>query len=238
MKNKIIVLYDNSIGKLKNSSDSTQNELIAGWGFSAAIFLYGKKILFDCGWSGSILLNNMLSLGVKPNDFDYIIISHQHWDHIGGLSLVVDKNPQAEIFLPSHFSNNLTNELKKYLKDVHKVSEKDGSYEIMKNLYVTGDTKGFGNVYEQGAGLILGENQILISGCMHPSFLPLYKILKRNINPNVLMGGVHGFKDPKLLIKSGITKAYIGHCTENMNVFLNEPKLNTKKIFVGFKVEE
>jgi len=257
MQNKIIILYDNSLkeninprfinnsnrnfiySNLINRTSVYHPNLIEGWGFSCLILFKGKTILFDCGWSGSILLNNMICLNTEFNKIDYIIISHQHWDHIGGLSTIIDLNHQAEIFLPSQFSKNLTNELKKYLKDVHKFDSKNGPHEILENLFITGGLKGEKDdeiIYEQSIGICSGYNQLIISGCLHPSFLSIYQILRKQMDPNILMGGLHGFNNPEILIKSGIKNLYIGHCTEFINTFLNQKELKTEKIYIGFEL--
>jgi metal-dependent hydrolase (beta-lactamase superfamily II) len=41
----------------------------------------GQTLLFDTGARGDILLGNMERLGI-----DAVLISHGHWDHIGGLA--------------------------------------------------------------------------------------------------------------------------------------------------------
>ncbi|OUY05956.1 MBL fold metallo-hydrolase [Acinetobacter populi] len=50
----------------------------------------GRIILVDSGTgglngAGGLLLENLMTLGVNPNDIDTILITHAHPDHIGGL---------------------------------------------------------------------------------------------------------------------------------------------------------
>jgi len=44
----------------------------------------GKKILFDTGQS-SLFLKNAEKMGVDLSDLDYVVLSHGHYDHTGGL---------------------------------------------------------------------------------------------------------------------------------------------------------
>ena len=54
---KATIIYDNT---------AFRKDLRADWGFSALIETNGKKILFDTGGSGSILLSNMTKLEIPP----------------------------------------------------------------------------------------------------------------------------------------------------------------------------
>ena len=75
---KITIIYDNT---------SSRPDLKADWGFSALVEVKGKKILFDTGTNGKILLSNMGKLEINPEEIEDIFISHLHWDHTGGLLL-------------------------------------------------------------------------------------------------------------------------------------------------------
>lgn len=62
----------------------------------------GHNLLFDAGMGApnSLLLSSLDTLGVKPEDVDYIFITHMHGDHIGGL--VKDGKavfPNAKLYL-------------------------------------------------------------------------------------------------------------------------------------------
>jgi len=90
---RIAVIYDNEA--LLN--------LKSGWGFSCLVE-NEKKVLFDTGWDGTILLSNLKALGINPKDIDIVVLSHDHWDHIGGLAQLLDVNPDVDVYVPSSFS--------------------------------------------------------------------------------------------------------------------------------------
>ncbi len=66
-----------------NTVYSKASGVRAEWGFSA--YIHDLKLLYDTGASGSILLNNMDSLGIGVDEADTIFLSHSHSDHTGGL---------------------------------------------------------------------------------------------------------------------------------------------------------
>jgi len=53
-------------------------------GFSAWLEDEDVKVLFDCGYSDNFI-KNAEKLGINLMDADYVILSHCHWDHTGGL---------------------------------------------------------------------------------------------------------------------------------------------------------
>lgn len=46
--------------------------------------LQGKKILFDTGYS-DLFIKNAMQMGIELTNIDYLVLSHGHNDHIGGL---------------------------------------------------------------------------------------------------------------------------------------------------------
>ena len=57
---------------------------IAEHGFSAYIEAEGKRVLFDTGYSGAVVINAE-KMKIDLLDLDYIVLSHGHFDHTGGL---------------------------------------------------------------------------------------------------------------------------------------------------------
>jgi 7,8-dihydropterin-6-yl-methyl-4-(beta-D-ribofuranosyl)aminobenzene 5'-phosphate synthase len=50
----------------------------------------GRRVLFDTGQSGTVLLHNLGLLGIHPQTIDALAISHGHYDHTGGLPALVE----------------------------------------------------------------------------------------------------------------------------------------------------
>jgi len=67
-------------------------------GLSLYIEANSRKILFDVGAS-ELFLENAKKLNVDICEVDYLIISHGHYDHGGGLRAFLRENTKAEIFL-------------------------------------------------------------------------------------------------------------------------------------------
>src|SRR5690554_4138630 len=57
-----------------------------------------EKILFDLGASG-LFLQNAEKLGVDIAGVDFLVISHGHYDHGGGLKTFLEKNRKARVYL-------------------------------------------------------------------------------------------------------------------------------------------
>lgn len=53
----------------------------------------GKRhqLLFDAGPDGAVLLSNARNLGVSLCNVEAVVVSHGHWDHMGGLLHVLDE---------------------------------------------------------------------------------------------------------------------------------------------------
>ena len=55
------------------------------WGFSALVEVDGRKILYDTGSSPDMALRNAKALKIDLSDVEDVVLSHNHWDHVGGL---------------------------------------------------------------------------------------------------------------------------------------------------------
>ena len=53
-----------------------------------------KKILFDAGYS-DVFINNAKKLGISLGDLDFIILSHGHNDHTGGIRYLIEMYKNA-----------------------------------------------------------------------------------------------------------------------------------------------
>jgi 7,8-dihydropterin-6-yl-methyl-4-(beta-D-ribofuranosyl)aminobenzene 5'-phosphate synthase len=64
------------------------------WGEHGLAFLIETKsgcILFDTGRSGTVLLHNLDLLGIEPEAINALAVSHAHYDHTGGLPILLEQ---------------------------------------------------------------------------------------------------------------------------------------------------
>ena len=90
-KAQITVLYD-AFGK----SSVMQKD----WGYAALIEYGGKRIMFDTGNNGDMLAQNAKAKGIDLSKLDFVIMSHRHGDHMGGMSYLLSVNPKVKIYAP------------------------------------------------------------------------------------------------------------------------------------------
>lgn len=57
------------------------------------------RLLFDTGQSGDVLLHNARLAGISLRRLDYVVLSHGHYDHAGGLSAVLDTSPGVTVIV-------------------------------------------------------------------------------------------------------------------------------------------
>lgn len=83
-------------------TDGTK-DFIPSNGLSFLIETEEKRILFDTGEKGSILINNMRLLNIDPNSIDLLVLSHGHYDHTFGIeSLITAQTEKNELVIFGH----------------------------------------------------------------------------------------------------------------------------------------
>ena len=188
---KITIIYDNTV---------FQQGLKSDWGFSCFVEVYGKKILFDTGADGNILLNNMKKLAIKPDDVEEVFISHYHWDHTGGLSDFLKVNP-VKVYIPSSFKKP------GIARDVVIVKK---SITISENIFSTGELRGI----EQSLVIKTEKGVVVVAGCSHSGVRNILKAASQFGKPDALIGGLHGFSDFDLV--KDLTLICPTHCTQHI----------------------
>jgi 7,8-dihydropterin-6-yl-methyl-4-(beta-D-ribofuranosyl)aminobenzene 5'-phosphate synthase len=88
---QITVLYD-AFGKVSGMQKD--------WGYSALIEYAGKRILFDTGNNPDILERNAKAKGIDLSKLDFVVMSHRHGDHMGGMTYLLRVNPRVKIYAP------------------------------------------------------------------------------------------------------------------------------------------
>ena len=90
----LTILYDNN---------PFEESCVSEWGFSCLVELEDKTILFDTGGDPEVFAHNIEALGVDVTEIDCVVLSHEHWDHVGGIDVVLDANPDVSVYLPETF---------------------------------------------------------------------------------------------------------------------------------------
>jgi 7,8-dihydropterin-6-yl-methyl-4-(beta-D-ribofuranosyl)aminobenzene 5'-phosphate synthase len=83
-----------------------REQLMAEHGLAVMVTIYrdghSQSLLYDTGLGRNTLVHNMEVLGVNPQDFQAIVISHGHTDHHGGLAALLKKLGKRRIPLVIH----------------------------------------------------------------------------------------------------------------------------------------
>ncbi len=70
------------------------------WGYAALVEYGGKRILFDTGNNPEVFAQNVKAKGIDLTKLDFVVMSHRHGDHMGGLSYLLKVNPTVKIYAP------------------------------------------------------------------------------------------------------------------------------------------
>jgi 7,8-dihydropterin-6-yl-methyl-4-(beta-D-ribofuranosyl)aminobenzene 5'-phosphate synthase len=198
---KITIVYDNEASR----------ELKSGWGFSCLIETEGK-ILFDTGDDGEKLIYNMKHLNVVPETIDKVVISHNHWDHTGGLKKFLELNNNAKVLQPKSFSKPT---------------------EISPGIYSTGALGTF--IKEQSLVVNTEKGNLVITGCAHPGLAKIIDKATQLGRIYGVLGGFHGFS--KLEKLRGIKIIAPCHCTQHIQQIRQSYPAEFKEIRAGTILE-
>ncbi|CAM3615336.1 MBL fold metallo-hydrolase [Polaromonas hydrogenivorans] len=90
-KAQVTVLYD-AFGR--------DPALQKDWGYAAFLEVGGKRILFDTGNNAEVLAKNAAARNIDLSRLDFVVMSHRHGDHMGGMSYLLSVNPKVRIYAP------------------------------------------------------------------------------------------------------------------------------------------
>jgi 7,8-dihydropterin-6-yl-methyl-4-(beta-D-ribofuranosyl)aminobenzene 5'-phosphate synthase len=83
---------------VENNRVEGRDDLCPEFGLSVHVEVDGTKILFDMG-SSAAFADNAEHLGIDISDVEVAVVSHQHFDHGGGLESFFELNDKATVFL-------------------------------------------------------------------------------------------------------------------------------------------
>jgi 7,8-dihydropterin-6-yl-methyl-4-(beta-D-ribofuranosyl)aminobenzene 5'-phosphate synthase len=184
------------------------------WGYAAFIEYAGKRILFDTGNNPDILAENAKAKSIDLSKLDFVVMSHRHGDHMGGLAHLLKVNPAVKIYAPKEAFGVYGAELPStfYRKDASLPPEQryydgtppeimrfgsawpganfqlvDKSTEIVPDIHLialVSDKPGTLEMRELSLAINTPEGMVIIVGCSHPG---VDKILAAaaTINPRI-----------------------------------------------------
>ncbi|WP_457679515.1 MBL fold metallo-hydrolase [Thermovibrio sp.] len=167
------------------------------WGFSALVELEEGNLLFDTGAKPEVLEHNLKCADFDLKELDKLFISHNHWDHAGGLPLVLERALHLELFIPEPDCYQYEEELP---EKVVCVPVSAPTY-ISERLISTGimATGLEAPEFEQSLIVMAEPGPILITGCSHPGIVDVAKKAVSIVGETLFLtiGGFHLYRSTK-----------------------------------------
>jgi len=198
---EITIVYD-------NEADAG---LKSGWGFSCLIEAR-EKLLFDTADDGQKLVYNINHLNIQPESVTAVVLSHNHWDHTGGLMEFLEVNGKAQVFHPESFSE---------------------CTQIFPGIYSTGALGT--SIPEQSLVINTQKGNVVITGCAHPGLEKIINEAKQLGEVYGLIGGFHGFSKTGEL--QGIELIAPCHCTQHKQEIKQKYPAQFREIKAGSIIE-
>lgn len=169
-------------------NQASVESLKSGWGLACAVRTQSTLGLFDTGPDGAALLHNLGALAIDPADIEWIVLSHDHFDHTGGLAALLQRNRAVSVFVHNAFSAATVDQV---TSQGGTLMELQGASQIAPSVYVTGPLRG--TPVEQALIVQTSEGLVVLTGCSHPG---LDHILRRvrDMRPEpieLVVGGFH-----------------------------------------------
>ncbi len=216
-----------------------------GWGFSCLVQGYKKTLLFDTGGDGRLLLSNMKKLRINPVAIDTVFLSHDHWDHTGGLFEFLKMNANVDVYVINSFSRELKREV---IELGANLVENDEMDLIIPGIYTTGRLGS--SIKEQSLILKTARGLVVVTGCAHPGIVNILNTIRNEFSDEffLVFGGFHlgGLKSSavKKIVADfqnlGVKKAGPCHCSgdQTRKIFEKIYKKDFIDIGVGAVIED
>lgn len=185
--------------------------------------MVGEDILFDTFGDAKVFLENIRKFRIDIEKIRHIVLSHDDWDHIGGLWPLLEKHNDVLVYVCPGFKEEIKDRIVSLGADLIEVR---GVTLIKDGIYSTGQIRVFSDgrdIFEQSL-VVRTENGLgVLCGCAHPGAADIVEnvIGKFGEKVSFLAGGLH-LKDETAgrisrvisrLRGSGVKKIAPLHCT-------------------------
>lgn len=177
-------------------------------GFSC--YIEEAALLFDTGGDPAILSANLETLGIDPARIQTLVLSHDHWDHVGGLQAILGHNPDLTVCILDTFSEKT----KAAVAAAGSVEVIDGWQELAPGLFTTGPCGD--RPAEQALAVRTEEGYLIITGCAHPHISEIIRAVERRGRVIGAIGGFHSVSDNDLDALKKLVYLSPSHCTEGI----------------------
>ncbi len=174
----------------------------------------GYTILFDTGQK-DLFLRNASKLNIQPLKSNICVISHNHYDHSGGLNYLIEKDYSNPIYIHKRFfdrkfslknnalalatgiSKENSNNFVYVDSDIFEV--RDGLYilsnveftndfeKIPSNFVIKNDDKIVQDTFKDEISLVLKTSKglVIVSGCSHRGIINILTSVKKRFNEEI-----------------------------------------------------
>jgi 7,8-dihydropterin-6-yl-methyl-4-(beta-D-ribofuranosyl)aminobenzene 5'-phosphate synthase len=178
---RLTILYDNSPGP---------DGLTGGWGFACLVQAGAATVLFDTGPDGAALRRNAGALGASLDRLDALVLSHEHWDHVGGVGEVLAARPGLRVLGLASFPEPLREAI---AGGGGALIDGEEPQRVAPGLRTTGRLQGEAGPPEQALILETPRGAVVITGCAHPGVVEIVERARAVTGGEVLavLGGFH-----------------------------------------------
>ena len=206
------------------------NGFMNDWGWSVLVETNETKILFDADTDPRVVEYNVSKLGINLDELNYIVLSHHHYDHYGGLSFIARKASNKPLYVPPGEVS--------YLRDwgfnpiiVRSMTPIGNNAFVIPPLY-----SDYAGLYEIALVLKTIRGPIVIVGCSHPGIdkivLKALELAKAE-KAHLVIGGYHSPTEKQIDIVAMHSEYYSpAHCSGSRAVEYSVKKYPNKIVKV------
>ena len=177
--------------KILFNSAGIRKDFSIGWGLS---ILIDNKVLFDTGEKSEFLMDNINKMKIDLSLIEAVVISHDHWDHTGGLWGILKRRQNINVYACPGFGSSFKHKISEYSA---KVFETGNFTRVISGIYSTGEIIGAykeKNISEQALIIKTEKGISVITGCAHPGIIKMLERVKAQLSVRefyAVLGGFH-----------------------------------------------